>query len=58
MGFFVSNFEINRCQLLELESRGGFSYCRAQQTSKRLQKYGANFLEATKGVRGAQSGHW
>jgi len=41
-----------------LKTKKGFSKCRAQETSKRLQEYGTNFFEATKGVKGAQSKHW
>jgi hypothetical protein len=42
---------------LEVEDREGFSKCRAQQTSERLQEYGIDFLEATEEVGGAQSEH-
>ncbi len=55
---FAKNSETNRCQLLELEGKEWFIKCRTQQTLQRLQEYGANFFEATKGVRGAQIGHW
>jgi hypothetical protein len=42
---------------LEVENRKGFSKCKTQQISKRLQEYEIDFFEAI-GVRGAQNGHW
>jgi hypothetical protein len=56
LGFFTSNSRINRCQLLEVEDKERFFKCRTQQTLKRLQEYGVDFLEGV-GVGGAWSKH-
>jgi hypothetical protein len=41
---------------LELKGKEGYSECRTQQTSERLQEYGVDFLKVVEGVRGAQNG--
>ncbi len=43
---------------MEVENIKGFSKCKTQQISKRLQEYEIDFFEAIEGVRGAQNGHW
>ncbi len=44
--------------ILEVEDRDGFSKCKTQQISKRLQKYGVDSFEVVEGIRRAQNGHW
>ncbi len=57
-GLFASNFEGDRFQLLQFKGIEGYSECGAQQTFKKLQECGVDFLEAVEGVGRTQNGSW